>query len=305
MNAIRETDIVTVTSSKIKDGYQCGWCRRILQQPAGLLRHRTYCSWNPALRQTTEKRVKATKPAMNIKDIQQMDPTRISLQCEWCNRFFSNERGVIRHKAYCAWHPTRLKTLKEERRRRRIEKAVFKKTREDARLARHFETHKKIDLMRAKAEIENDGLIKSEPMDSSIPSSPTSSDDFQHPSSPNSSRSYPISPFSYKSDYSAPYTFGPASPTERATNRIDAEVLKRTSIFSCQTSVRLAKSTSPKLFQPVRISVITSCNPHCLCGCKKVEFIQPTRILQRKSSIAHSPQSVEDDEDDEEIIVDI
>lgn len=56
MNSLREIEHGIVASAKIKDGYQCCWCRRILQQPAGLLRHRSYCSWNPALRPTTEEK---------------------------------------------------------------------------------------------------------------------------------------------------------------------------------------------------------------------------------------------------------
>jgi len=31
------------------------------------------------------------------------------MQCDWCNRFFTSQRGVERHKTYCAWHPQRLK----------------------------------------------------------------------------------------------------------------------------------------------------------------------------------------------------
>ena len=52
-----------------------------------------------------------SKQEMTVIDgVKACDPTKVSLQCEWCNRFFSNERGVIRHKAYCAWHPQRLKS---------------------------------------------------------------------------------------------------------------------------------------------------------------------------------------------------
>ena len=32
----------------------------------------------------------------------------VSMQCDWCNRFFASIRGVERHKTYCAWHPQRL-----------------------------------------------------------------------------------------------------------------------------------------------------------------------------------------------------
>merc|ERR1739838_604309 len=48
------------------------------------------------------------------------------MQCEWCNRFFTSQHGVERHKTYCAWHPQRLKALKEQRKRRRNEKACYK-----------------------------------------------------------------------------------------------------------------------------------------------------------------------------------
>ena len=58
MNNMREIEQNIVSESKIKDGYQCGWCRRILQQPAGLLRHRSYCSWNPALRPANDDKRK-------------------------------------------------------------------------------------------------------------------------------------------------------------------------------------------------------------------------------------------------------
>ena len=41
----------------------------------------------------------------------QTDPMKpVSLQCEWCNKFYSNERGVIRHKVYCRWQPQRLRS---------------------------------------------------------------------------------------------------------------------------------------------------------------------------------------------------
>ena len=36
-------------------------------------------------------------------------PGGYTLQCDWCNRFFTSQRGVERHKTYCAWHPQRLK----------------------------------------------------------------------------------------------------------------------------------------------------------------------------------------------------
>ena len=36
--------------------YQCDWCRRLLQNPSGLIRHKSYCVWNPILRTKTGKR---------------------------------------------------------------------------------------------------------------------------------------------------------------------------------------------------------------------------------------------------------
>lgn len=48
----RELEQGIVSAAKISDGYQCTWCHRILQQPSGLLRHRSFCAWNPANRQT-------------------------------------------------------------------------------------------------------------------------------------------------------------------------------------------------------------------------------------------------------------
>ena len=35
--------------------YQCDWCRRLLQNPSGLIRHKSYCVWNPILRTKTGK----------------------------------------------------------------------------------------------------------------------------------------------------------------------------------------------------------------------------------------------------------
>jgi hypothetical protein len=53
------------------------------------------------------------------------------MQCEWCNRFFTSQHGVERHKTYCAWHPQRLKALKEQRKRRRDEKAYYKENKKE------------------------------------------------------------------------------------------------------------------------------------------------------------------------------
>ena len=34
--------------------YQCDWCRRLLQNPSGLIRHKTYCVWNPELKNNVQ-----------------------------------------------------------------------------------------------------------------------------------------------------------------------------------------------------------------------------------------------------------
>jgi hypothetical protein len=48
---LRDAEVAAiVAAAKTEDGYQCRWCRRNLQQPSGLMRHRAYCSWNPSLR---------------------------------------------------------------------------------------------------------------------------------------------------------------------------------------------------------------------------------------------------------------
>jgi len=97
--------------------YQCDWCRRLLQNPSGLIRHKSYCVWNPILRTKTDPPTEQQAPKTN---------NCKEMQCEWCNRFFTSQHGVERHKTYCAWHPQRLKALKEQRKRRREEKAYYK-----------------------------------------------------------------------------------------------------------------------------------------------------------------------------------
>ena len=91
------------------------------------------------------------------------------MQCEWCNRFFNSHHGVERHKTYCAWHPERLKgkhelsdsenianlALKEQRKRKRNEKAISKQKREYT---------EQLDKMNEKA------------IDEGCPNSPTSSE---------------------------------------------------------------------------------------------------------------------------------
>merc|ERR1712149_83686 len=78
--------------------YQCDWCRRLLQNPSGLIRHKSYCVWNPALRTeqndpqpTTEQQ---QQQASKITD----NSSNKEMQCEWCNRFFPSQHGVERHK---------------------------------------------------------------------------------------------------------------------------------------------------------------------------------------------------------------
>jgi hypothetical protein len=131
-----------IKKSKVHNGYQCGWCRRVLQNGPGLIRHRTYCTWNPVLKQTDpdDSEIKSRKLDKSGSDV--------TLQCVWCNRFFTNERGVIRHKTYCAWHPQRLKVLKEQRKRRRLEKEVCRRNREakNARLYRQAAQKLSIDI---------------------------------------------------------------------------------------------------------------------------------------------------------------
>jgi hypothetical protein len=228
---------------------------------------------------------------MDMVNVKHIDPTRVSLQCGWCNRFFSNERGVVRHKAYCSWSPQRLKMLKEERKRKREEKAVYKRSREGARIARQFENSKKVDFLRAKQETpELDGRIKQEPHAderhmSSLPASPSSS-----VSSSSGSGMAPLSP--------------------QGSGRVDPEVLKRPAVFSCQTKVRLPSkqpvqsySSSPKpAIIGQRVSVIASCDLNCPCGCKKIRTFGQNQT--RKSSLADSPLSFNDEDEDEIINVD-
>ena len=44
------------SSARLKSlkNYQCDWCRRLLQNPSGLIRHRTYCVWNPELKNNVQ-----------------------------------------------------------------------------------------------------------------------------------------------------------------------------------------------------------------------------------------------------------
>lgn len=201
--------------------------------------------------------------------------------------------------------------LKEERKRRRIEKAVFKKTREDARMARQFENTKKSDLVRTKHEIENDGSIKTEPMDTSLPSSPSSS--VGSPTSPTQTIQTPTLRYNQpiKREYSSP-RYNVAAPFFFANRgsqaRVDPEILKRPAVFSCQTTVRLSKPTPKPCVRPsaIRVPVITSCDFLCGCGCKKISSgITPSKVLQRKSSIVDSPQSYEEDDDDDDEIINV
>lgn len=47
-----------------QEGHQCTWCRRVLSNSTGLLRHKNYCTWNPALRSQVHK-VKKIKGNLN------------------------------------------------------------------------------------------------------------------------------------------------------------------------------------------------------------------------------------------------
>ena len=49
---------------KTVKNYQCDWCRRLLQNPSGLIRHKSYCVWNPdfkAIKATREKVAEAIR----------------------------------------------------------------------------------------------------------------------------------------------------------------------------------------------------------------------------------------------------
>ena len=150
-------------------------------------------------------------------------------------------------------------------------------------------------------------------MDTSLPSSPSSS--IGSPVSPPTPTT-PVTPVTptqrytkreYNSPRYNPFFFGQNLPPKQ--QRVDPEVLKRPAVFSCQTTVRLSKS-SPKspAISAIRIPVITSCDFLCSCGCKKISSptspsgSPPPPMLQRKSSLVDSPLSFEDDEDDDEII---
>ena len=47
-----------------QEGHQCTWCRRVLSNSTGLIRHKNYCTWNPALRSQVHK-VKKIKGNLN------------------------------------------------------------------------------------------------------------------------------------------------------------------------------------------------------------------------------------------------
>ena len=47
------------------EGHQCTWCRRVLSNSTGLIRHRNYCTWNPALRSEVQNDVKKIKGNLN------------------------------------------------------------------------------------------------------------------------------------------------------------------------------------------------------------------------------------------------
>lgn len=154
---LRDAEVAAiVAAAKTEDGYQCRWCRRNLQQPSGLMRHRAYCSWNPSLRDWDKDILVQSKSHCKICDASKYlrvmsrgrrkndsetfalcltlemcqkinacllavkeepaSPSSLSPnsspdghQCEWCNRFFQNQKGVLRHKTYCAWNPLRLR----------------------------------------------------------------------------------------------------------------------------------------------------------------------------------------------------
>ena len=52
------------TDCKDHEIHQCTWCRRVLSNSTGLVRHKNYCTWNPALRSQVHK-VKKIKGNLN------------------------------------------------------------------------------------------------------------------------------------------------------------------------------------------------------------------------------------------------
>jgi len=282
-----------VAAAKTEDGYQCRWCRRNLQQPSGLMRHRAYCSWNPSLRDwDKDVLVKTVKQEPASPSSPSPSPDRH--QCEWCNRFFQNQKGVLRHKTYCAWNPLRLRALKEDRARVREQKAALKSQ-------RNFRTAVRQSFP---------SLNSPSPPNSSLPTSPLSSAD-STPVSPRSPFNFPSGQMTPRSrEESNPFTFNQAKHSSRARHPYKPEPATAHS--------------------PVHVSVITSFDLDCNCGCSKhphahhkhnhhnnnhsnheQQFLQARAFVTnqlRKSSIespSSSPQSTEmvDEDYDEEIDV--
>ena len=204
--------------------------------------------------------------------------------------------------------------MKEERKRKREERAVLKRSREDARSAR-FElaqsrlsesAAKKLEIVLPKPE----PFVKSEPM-GSVPNSPTSSADTG--ASPSSSPEPNPIPFMRSMSYPGikhepQFDMDPCA--KRA--RISQDALAGPIVFSCQTKVRLGNkppmSRSISADQAVRVPVIVSFDQHCGCGCKKItqpgfhRSFSTGSYLQRKNSLADSPMSNNSLDDEDEFI---
>ena len=211
-----------------------------------------------------------------------------------------------------------ISALKEERKRKREEKAVLKRSREDARSARFELANSGTKKMELIPKHEHSGMIKSEPM-GSVPNSPTSSNDTgsSPSSSPGPIHTGPIPvPFSRSVSYPGvkhePYDMD--SCAKRA--RISPDVLAGPVVFSCQTKVRLTGNKpginrSLSADHAVRVPVITSFDQFCTCGCKKVNHpgfnrsFSTGNYLQRKNSLADSPMSSPQSLDDEDEFINV
>lgn len=188
---------------------------------------------------------------------------KMKLQCQWCNRFFTSQRGVERHKTYCAWHPKRLKALREERQKRRIKKANSGK---------YF---KKID----------EQLEKSEPNDFFVPN---------HFNQPHWNLLHPVGRPScgvtdsrLMSNESDEYISG-LPEVARATeySLLSHNCTELNPVFT-DSNIFSEKSISP-----IRLSVIKSTVLNCKCGCSYMNIHENTRKFSYPNSVnSSSPTS--------------
>ena len=94
LSNMREIEHGIVNAAKTKEGYECAWCRRTLQQPAGLLRHRDYCPWNPAIRRSSAAAAACASGDKREYFFTRKDCTKIILLQEFC--FWWQTRAALR-----------------------------------------------------------------------------------------------------------------------------------------------------------------------------------------------------------------